>query len=66
MGRGFGKLGGEVAVTVFSHDAADAPAARPHRSETIRVAVPGWRLTENSDERGRLRFKNASVMSDKR
>ena len=59
-----GKLGGEVAVTVFSHEAPEAAAARPHSSEMIRVAVPGWRLTKNSGERGRVRFNNASVMSD--
>src|SRR5687767_14767785 len=66
MGRGFGKLGGVVAVTVFSQEAPEAAVARPHSSEIKRSAVRERSLTTNSDERGRLRFNNAGIISGKK
>jgi hypothetical protein len=47
MGRGFGKLGAEEAVSVFSHDAAEAKVAKPSRREMIPVALATKDLTGN-------------------
>jgi len=47
MGRGFGKLGAEEAVTVASHDAAEATVAQPSRREIIPAGVAAKDLTDN-------------------
>jgi hypothetical protein len=39
MGRGFGKLGGEEAVTVFSQDAPEAMVLDQGSNETRSAAV---------------------------
>jgi hypothetical protein len=66
MGRGFGKLGAEEAVSVFSHDAPDAMAAGESSRETTSAPVPARALTENSDEGRRLEFENACFIPEKR
>ena len=52
MGRGFGKLGAEEAVTVFSQDAAEAVAPN-QGSNKMRSRAQG-RFTKKSDGLRRL------------
>ena len=64
-GRGFGKAGGEEAVTVVSQEAPVAVVPNQNKNETASApALPARDFTESFDGSVRLQFGNACAIQD--